>query len=604
MRIALAQLNPTVGDIEGNLSLVLAAIEKARSDGAQTLVTSELMLIGYPPRDLLLREGVVEACERAVRIIAHAAGELWVLVGHPRRCVGGTRPLRNSVSICHAGEIVCVGDKQLLPGYDVFDEDRYFEPGRESMIAQIAGTRCGVVICEDLWRANDVTADRRYPIEPVADLAAAGCELIISLNASPFVQGKWQKHLRQLSDIAQSNRVPVVAVNQVGANDDLIFDGRSVVVASDGTILRVLRGFGEEVATVDLGKPQALQANAAAEVERWSGAPREVFSALTLGIRDYCRKTGHRNLLLGLSGGIDSALAAALAAAAIGAEHVHGLLMPSKYSSPGSIDDALTLAKRLGLGMALQVSIERLHAEMISTLKRALSGPPADLTDENVQARLRGVLLMAMSNDIGGLVIATSNKSEMAVGYSTLYGDMCGAIAPLADLTKTRIYELSRWINASFNECGYREPPIPQSSIDKPPSAELRPNQTDQDSLPPYDLLDQVIERRIELEQSEQTIVVESGIDPAIVRRSLSLIDRAQFKRDQAPVVLKITGRTFGRGRPMPIVMKERIAIAGENLSLASRQIPPDSSMLQDVQSQASAGRAAVGSRPRSKSDA
>ncbi len=587
MRIALAQLNPTVGDVAGNLALILEAMEHAQRSGADALVTSELALTGYPPRDFLLREGVVEACERAVREITEVAGNMFVIVGHPRRGSGGARPLCNSASVCHNGRAVAVCDKQLLPGYDVFDEDRYFEPGARSLVTEIAGQRCGIVICEDLWRAADVVVERRYPIEPVAELAAQNCEMIIALNASPFVLGKWQKHLRQLSEIAIDTHVPVIAVNQVGANDDLIFNGRSVVVAPDGRVAHVLAGFQSDLRVMDIptkaqgspapGPDAGLDA-ATLEIERWSSAPREIFHSIALGIRDYCRKTGNRDVHLGLSGGVDSALVAVLASAAVGPDHVHGVMMPSKFSSPGSINDAVDVAKRLKLGSLREMPIKSLHDCMHDLLQKQVGSQSAGVTDENVQARLRGVLLMAMSNAVGGLVLATSNKSEMAVGYSTLYGDLCGAIAPLGDLTKTRIYELARWINANHVECGVDSPPIPQNSIDKPPSAELRLNQTDQDTLPPYDLLDQIIERRIELEQSEDTIIAESGIDSAIVRRSLAMIDRPQFKRDQAPVVLKVTGRAFGPGRPMPIVMKQTSEVRGqkpgENLSIARSALP------------------------------
>ena len=318
MRVALAQLNPVVGDVAGNLKLILDAIEQAQCDGADVLVTSELGLIGYPPRDLLLREGVVEACERAVEVIAHAAGSMWVLVGHPRRQEGGTRPLRNSVSVCRAGRVAAVYDKRLLPGYDVFDEDRYFEPGDATVVIEMAGVRCGIVVCEDLWRANDVTAVRRYPIEPMAEIAKQGADLIISLNASPFVLGKWQKHLRQLGDIARETNLPVIAVNQVGANDDQIFDGRSVIIAPDGRATQVMAGFVSETRTFEIAapggggaSPERLHATAS-EIDTWSDSSRELFHALTLGIRDYAHKTGHRTMLLGLSGGIDSALAAVL----------------------------------------------------------------------------------------------------------------------------------------------------------------------------------------------------------------------------------------------------------------------------------------------------
>lgn len=572
MRIALAQLNPTVGDVAGNTALVIDAIEHAKRDAADVLVTSELVLIGYPPRDLLLRQGVVEACELAVRQIAERADNIWVIVGHPRRVAGGTRPLRNSASICHAGRVIAVCDKQLLPGYDVFDEDRYFDPGGRSLALEIAGRRTGVVICEDLWRAEDVTAERRYAIEPAAELSAQNCEIIISLNASPFVLGKWQRHVEQMSQIARDLSVPVVAVNQVGANDDLVFDGRSLVVDSGGRPAAVLPGFRSAVEVVDVplsgtgaaAPARAAERNGADETQRWAVASREIFHALVLGLRDYFGKTGHEQAIIGLSGGIDSAVAAVLAAAALGPGKVRGVTMPSKFSSRGSIDDSRDLARRLGLQAFDEISIRTLHAALIESLEPLLPQIEGSVADENVQSRLRGILLMAVSNaNSRSLVISTSNKSEIATGYSTLYGDMCGAVAPLGDLTKTRIYELAGWINANSRECGFAGPPIPDPCIAKPPSAELRPNQTDQDTLPPYELLDDIVERYIDREQSIEAIVATSRMDEALVRRTAAMIDRAQYKRDQAPVILKVTGRAFGRGRPMPIVMKQSATGSG-----------------------------------------
>ena len=560
MRIALAQLNPVVGDVEGNTALILDAIARAAHDRAEMLVTSELALIGYPPRDLLLREGVVEACERAVQIIAQAAGDVHVIVGHPRRAAGGTRPLRNSASICWRGRVVEICDKQLLPGYDVFDEDRYFEPGDRSCVVDIAGKRIGVVICEDLWRANDVLAERSYPVEPVAELARSKCELIISLNASPFVTGKWQRHLEQLAEVATTLGAPVVAVNQVGGNDDLVFDGRSVIVNAHGAVHSVLPAFEPAVEVIDLSKPPAHQVEG--EVLKWEERQRELFHALRIGVRDYCRKTGHAHAFIGLSGGIDSALTAVIAAAALGAEQVHGITMPSKYSSTGSVDDSLKLAGRIGLAGCQQISIAELHHATTLALTGSLKHVTG-VVDENVQARLRGIILMAHSNAMPrSLVLVTSNKSELATGYSTLYGDMCGAIAVLGDVLKSRIYELCKWINQNFRELGFGQPPIPENSIAKPPSAELRPNQTDQDTLPPYEILDAIIERFIEREQSAQTIIEQTGIDAELVKRTIAMIDRAQYKRDQAPVVLKVTQRAFGRGRPMPIVMKATTRIS------------------------------------------
>ena len=578
----MAQLNPTVGDIAGNTALVLDAIKKAKAEHADVMVTSELVLTGYPPRDLLLRERIVEACEEAVLTIAEAAGDMHVIVGHPRKCAGGIRPLRNSASVCHRGRIVAVCDKQLLPGYDVFDEDRYFEPGGRSCMVRIGDRNVGIVICEDLWRANDVMAERRYLVEPVAELAALECDLILSLNASPFVLGKWQRHIEQMNEIAAELHVPIVAVNQVGANDDLIFDGRSIVVAANGAPQIALDGFREEVRIVELSKRGEIANSARNEddpssLQRLWQEPRELFDALCAGIRDYCRKTGHTQVLIGLSGGIDSALTAVIAAHALGGEKVHGVMMPSRYSSPGSIEDSKILAHRLGLASCDEIPIETIHHAMQRTLMPAIGDrASAGVTDENLQSRLRGVILMAMSNSIpASLVLATSNKSEMATGYSTLYGDMCGAIAPLGDLTKTRIYELSRWINDNDALFALGQPPIPESSITKPPSAELRPNQTDQDTLPPYEVLDQIIERLIEREQSAQSIIDETGFDQELVVKTLKMIDRSQYKRNQAPVVLKVTPRAFGPGRPMPIVMKSSHVALKPQPSTHEHAAPP-----------------------------
>ncbi len=567
MRIALAQLNPIVGDVAGNAALVLEAIKHAKSQNADVLVTSELVLIGYPPRDLLWRQGMVEACEAAVQQIAKQAPHMHVIIGHPRRSPASAslRPFRNSASICHGGEVIAICDKQLLPGYDVFDEDRYFEPGGRSLVLPILDRKVGILICEDLWRAKDVTAKRNYPIEPVGECAAQGCDLIISLHGSPFVAGKWNCHIQQLTEIATDYRLPVIAVNQVGANDDLIFDGRSVTVANDGTLTTILPGFENAVQTIEL---ETANTKPTATTD-WNQPEREIYRALVLGVRDYVHKTGHTKVLIGLSGGIDSALVAVLASAAIGPQNVQGVMMPSIYSSGGSITDAQDLANRLKLAGCEQVQIQTIHEAMRQTVLPAVGKQCAGVVDENLQARVRGVILMALSNARGSLLLSTSNKSEIATGYSTLYGDMCGAVAVLGDVVKTRIYALSKWINANFKECGFSQPPIPDNSITKPPSAELRANQTDQDTLPPYAVLDQIVERFIELEQNEQTIITESGIDAALVRKTLQMIDRAQYKRDQAPVVLKITPRAFGRGRPMPIVMKG--LVSGQQSAISSQ---------------------------------
>lgn len=581
MRIALAQLNPIVGDIAGNTALVLDAIEQARAQRAEVLLTSELALIGYPPRDLLLRQGVVESCERAVLQIAEQAGELCVIVGHPRCAPGhASRPFRNSASVCLHGQVIAVCDKQLLPGYDVFDEDRYFEPGARLLIVSIDDHRVGVLICEDLWRARDVTAKRQYPIEPVAECMAqrdnGGCDLIVSLNASPFVIGKWRKHVEQMKEIAIDYRVPVIAVNQVGANDDLIFDGRSVVVDREGALVHVSPGFQSAVQTIDVHTAESPTPGvplAGNPMDHWQCPEREIFHALVLGVRDYVHKTGHRQALIGLSGGVDSALVAAIAAAALGPQNVHGVMLPSMYSSPGSIADALDLARRLGLATCREISIRQVHDALRHTVIPALHGRCDGVTDENIQARVRGVILMALSNSSGALLLNTSNKSELATGYSTLYGDLCGALGVLGDLVKTRVYSVARWINTHFHSCGFTQPPIPENSLTKPPSAELRPNQTDFDALPAYEILDEIVERFIEREESQQTIIDETGFDPALVHKTLQMIDRAQYKRAQGPVMLKVTYRAFGPGRPMPIVMKSTTEFRRLLKKQASKQV-------------------------------
>ncbi len=553
----MAQVNPTVGDVAGNARLVIEAAEQGRRDGADVVVTTELVLIGYPPRDLVFRKGVVEACEQAVAYIARQCPGLVLVVGHPRRCPRGTRPFCNSLSVCAGGRVVRVYDKRLLPGYDVFDEDRYFEPGREHCIIEVAGRRLGLMICEDFWRAQDVMAETKYFEDPVQETVDAGCEAIVMLNATPFIRGKWQRHVTQIRAAAARYRMPIVSVHQVGANDDLIFDGRSVAVDGAGSPLAVLPGWQAAVQTIDLpdraGRAApAIPADVGLEVDPVS----ELFHALVLGTRDYVRKTGHEKVLIGLSGGIDSSLTACLAAAALGAQNVTGLMMSSRYSSAASVEDAMEVASNLGIAHCEDVPIKAVHQAVQDTLRASLGAAAGGVADENVQARLRAVLLMAWSNATGALVLVPSNKSELAAGYATIYGDMSGALAVLGDVVKTRVYALCEWINAHPEEAGFERPPIPDRVFTKPPSAELRPNQTDQDTLPPYEVLDQIVERYIEREQSVRQIIEETGLDPKLVRDIARMIDRAQFKRDQFAPVLKVTPRAFGRGRPMPIAMR------------------------------------------------
>ncbi|MBT8484038.1 MAG: NAD+ synthase [Phycisphaerales bacterium] len=554
MRIALAQLNPIVGDVAGNTDLVLASIERARRDDADLLVTPELALLGYPPRDLILREGIVEAAEAAVGIVAAAAGEMTVLVGHPRRVEPGVRGVRNSVSACRDDAILAVSDKRLLPGYDIFDEDRYFDAGRAPCVIEVAGRKVGVLVCEDLWRAGDVNASPEYDVDPAAEAVAAGAEILVSLNASPFVLKKFARHRAIAREVARRLERPLVAVNQVGGQDDLVFDGRSFAVRADGRVIAQLPGWQEDTVTVDLAADAAITATPPED-------DADLFHALVTGVRDYCHKTGHERALVGLSGGIDSALTAAIAAAALGAGNVSGLMLPSRYSSDHSVRDATQLAQNLRLAACPEVAIEPAHEVVRTLLTPTLPGDVKGVTDENIQARLRGMLLMAVSNATGALVLATGNKSELAVGYATLYGDMAGALAVLGDVLKTRVYDVARWINANPAAGGFATPPIPLASIEKPPSAELRPDQTDQDSLPPYEVLDPIIAMHVEHEAAVERVVVETGADPGLVQRIIRMIDAAEYKRHQAAIVLKVTQRAFGRGRPMPMAMRVTTAL-------------------------------------------
>jgi len=581
MRIAIAQLNPVVGDIQGNLEQILAAIDTARTKNADLLVTSELALIGYPPRDLLLREGVVPACERAIEHIAEAAGDMTVLVGTPRCASNKCRAIHNSVAVCRNGEVIATYDKRLLPGYDVFDEDRYFEPGDEPLAIDVAGRRIGLMICEDWWRAEDVDVQRTYDVNPVQETIALGCDVLISLNASPFIIGKWRTHIEMQRRLATETDLPSVSVNQVGANDDLIFDGRSIVMNADGSVRAALPGWREAVEVIDLADTKSGGNGAVQSIElAYPSWQHELYHALVLGMGDYVNKTGNERVLLGLSGGIDSALTATIAAAAIGPQGIAALIMPSRYSSDHSRADAEALIDNLGITDVHTVPIDGAHTAVAEAFESGLGKPPADVTDENIQARLRGVLLMAASNALGGLVLITSNKSELAMGYTTLYGDMCGAYAVLGDVVKVKVYELAQWINANAEELGFDAPPIPEGSITKPPSAELRPDQTDQDTLPPYEQLDAIITAYIDREFSAERIIEETGFDAELVRQVTRQIDREEYKRHQAAVIAKVTPRAFGRGRPMPIVMKwaavgpalmTKADAAGQMLSVPSK---------------------------------
>ncbi len=557
MRITLAQLNPTVGDLTGNSALIAAAIDQAEAERADLLITPELAVLGYPPRDLLLRSGMAERSRQAVEALAVRTRRVTALIGFAEPLANGTRPCRNAVAICRNGRIERVYAKRLLPTYDVFDEDRYFQAGHETVVIDVAGERVGVLVCEDCWRASDVQHGRSYAADPVTDALVQGATTLAVLSASPFVSGKEHRHEERLMGFARRG-VTVLSVNQVGGNDDLIFDGRSRAYAAGGAVVARLAAFDSETRTVDLAERQPVASGE-------DHALDETIDALTLGIRDYLRKTGHRAAVLGLSGGIDSALVAALAARAIGPGQVTGLLMPSRYSSAGSVSDARASAEALGIAAAPTVAIEPAHAALASMLASSLGGvTTADsqpirfdgLPDENMQSRLRGLLAMAYSNATGAIVLTTGNKSEYATGYATLYGDMNGGLAPIGDLLKTEVYAIARRLNEAPARFGFARPPIPEASITKAPSAELRPNQTDQDSLPPYEILDAIVRARIDGEEDIDGVVRTTGVDRPTAERWCRLIDRMQYKRDQAAVILKRTPRAFGRGRPMPIASR------------------------------------------------
>jgi NAD+ synthase/NAD+ synthase (glutamine-hydrolysing) len=544
LRVALLQVNPTAGDIRGNSALIVAAARRAREQGAGLAVTPELALMGYLPRDLLMSRGFVARGCRELERMAQELREgppLLVGIATPNPADTG-RPLFNSAVLLREGAVGPVFHKTLLPTYDVFDEDRYFEPAPEPGILELGGWRLGISICEDVWNDRDFWQRRRYHHDPIEVLTRRGAQAILNLSASPFTVGKQLLRERMLGQMAAKYGVPVAIINQVGGNDDLIFDGRSAAFDAGGRLIARARGFAEDIAFADLASAEG----AIAEDDFTPEA--EIWNALVLGVRDYARKTGFRSVLLGLSGGVDSALTAAIAADAMGPANVLGVMMPSLYSSTGSISDSEALARNLGI-RTLALPISGIMQTYEQTLAGAFRGLPADVTEENIQSRIRGNLLMALSNKFGSLLLTTGNKSELAVGYCTLYGDMNGGLAVIADLPKMMVYRVARWRNR-------RAPDIPEAILTKAPSAELRPNQTDQDCLPPYDLLDQILELHIEQCQSAEEIIAQ-GFDEATVRRVLRMVRMAEFKRKQTAPVLKVTSRAFGTGWRMPIARQE-----------------------------------------------
>jgi NAD+ synthetase len=550
MRIALAQINPTVGDITANSTKIIEFARRAKDAGAMLAVFPELCLIGYPPKDLLLKPQFVEDNRRALRDIAREIPRgLDAIVGYAERNDGIGKPLFNAVAVLRDGRIVNTHFKSLLPTYDVFDESRYFEPGptsEDENLVRIGDQTVGLSICEDLWNDERLMERRLYRENPIADMNAAGAQVLINSSASPFHVNKQQFRLELFAAQAKRYAKPLVVVNQVGGNDELIFDGNSVAFDAAGNIIAHAKDFEEDLGIVDVNCGVGVSPTQRGRAAHATSALDQIYNALVLGLRDYVLKCGFKSVVLGLSGGIDSALTAALAVAALGKEHVVGVAMPSRFSSQHSIDDARQLAENLGIQFHV-IPINEIHQAYEHTLAPAFADTKPDVTEENLQARARGALLMAFSNKFNHLLLTTGNKSELAVGYCTLYGDMCGGLAVISDVPKTTVWELSKFIN----QRAAREL-IPQRSIDKVPSAELRPNQTDQDSLPPYPLLDQILHLYVEDEKSAGEIVQE-GFDAATVARIVKLIDRSEYKRRQAAPGLRITSRAFGMGRRMPI---------------------------------------------------
>ncbi len=552
MRIGLAQLNPTVGDLAGNLRRLLAAYHELVAAGAELVVTPELAICGYPPRDLLLRSRFVQDVENATAELAAATGEIPLLVGtvvaNPHE--EGRRAF-NAAAFCHHGRVQQLAKKCLLPTYDVFDEDRYFEPAPAPTVIVHAGKRLGVTICEDIW-ANESPGDTRlHRFDPVAALKAERIDLLLNLSASPWYAGKSGLRERIVTELARDLAVPVVYCNAIGGNDELIFDGRSLVVSPTGDLIARFAAFAEERRVVDLSAATAAFAHHPSNIAHnpSSSALADIHAALVLGLRDYAHKSGFTRALIALSGGIDSALVAELAVAAFGPDNVIGVSLPSAISSEHSKDDARILAENLGIRFET-IAI----ADTVASAERALgpvfAGRAPDVTEENLQARTRGVLMMALSNKFGSLLLTTGNKSEVAVGYCTLYGDMCGGLAVISDLFKTQVYALCRWINEQAGR-----DITPRNTIEKPPSAELRPGQVDQDSLPPYEVLDALLHAYIEQGKARADLIAD-GFDPAMVRDICRKVDLNEYKRKQAAPGLKITPLAFGVGRRIPIVQK------------------------------------------------
>ena len=545
MKIALAQINTTVGDLVGNEAKILAAYQRGVEAGVDLVIFPELATTGYPPRDLLLRRHFIQQNLEVLNRLAAATGRTGLLVGFVGENEQGVgREARNSTALLQDGRIVAIRSKTLLPTYDVFDEDRYFEPATENAPVEFMGRRVGLTICEDAWNDEGFWDERRYRRNPPAELVAAGATILFNNSASPWHLGKNETRREMLAQLAAKTKCPVVYCNLVGGNDELVFDGGSMAFNGSGQLIAHGKLFEEDFVVFDLDAGQPVISPDVGDEER-------VYRALVLGLRDYLHKCGFKSAVLGLSGGIDSALTAVIAVDALGKENVRGVSLPSQFSSQGSLDDARLLAANLGIRyevIPIQLPFEAVKGQLAGVFQ----GLKEDVAEENIQARLRGVILMAMSNKFGSLLLTTGNKSEMAVGYCTLYGDMNGGLAVISDVPKMMVYRVSNWINREHEI-------IPAASITKAPSAELRPDQKDQDSLPPYEILDAILEEYVVNLKPTREIIAQ-GFDEATVKRVVRLIDVTEYKRRQAAPGLKVTSKAFGVGRRIPVAQRYRDA--------------------------------------------
>jgi NAD+ synthase (glutamine-hydrolysing) len=551
VKIALGQINPTVGDFSGNAAKIIDFSRRAHSSGAALILFPELSVCGYPPRDLVERPSFVARNRETAEQIASATKGIAVICGLVTPAESDTgKSVMNSAALLRDGKIAFLQSKMLLPTYDVFDEMRNFAPAKSQHLFQLCGmqpreTQVALTICEDAWNDKLFWPKRLYTVDPIETLIRAGGNLVLNISASPFWIGKREVRREMLASISRQHNVPIAMVNQVGGNDSLLFDGSSLVLDGRGEIIAQARSFEEDLIYFD---SKSLTGDIHKQIE---GTEASVFSALVLGTRDYMHKCGFEKAIIGLSGGIDSALTAVIAADAVGPENVIGVGMPGPYSSPGSIADARTLAANLGIRFEL-LSINRVVEAYRDTLREVFAGRKEDVTEENIQSRARGSMLMALSNKFGAIVLSTGNKSELGVGYCTLYGDMVGGLAVISDVPKTLIYRLSHYVNS-------RRPVIPLATLDKPPSAELRPDQKDSDSLPPYEILDAVLEDYVEESRSVEQIAADRGFDIEVVRRVVRMVDRAEYKRQQAAPGIKISPKAFGYGRRFPIAAKSEV---------------------------------------------